>query len=68
MYLISEVEQVRLQRGEPAQEPEPAPVAVSTEPELVPEILAPQNKSKTLLQLSLEKRVSHELPQKGKAK
>jgi cold shock CspA family protein len=42
--------------------PEPAPVE-----EPVPEVLAPQNKSKTFLQLALEKRVrQHELSSKDK--
>ena len=66
--LFSEVEQARLQSGLPAQESEPAPLAVTTEPELIPEVLAPSNRAKTFLQLALEKRVRHELSQKGEAK
>jgi hypothetical protein len=54
--IFSRHEQTRLQQGLPAQEPE-----------LVPEILAPENKSKSLIQLSLERR-RHEFPPKVETK
>ena len=49
------------------QEAEPEP-QVEPESEPVPEILAPANRVKTFRQLALEKRVRHELSQKGEAK
>jgi len=66
--LFSEVEQARLQRGLPAQQPEPVLVAATPETEPVPEVLAPTNRLKTLRQLALEKRVGHEFSQKGQTK
>jgi hypothetical protein len=58
--IFSREEQEKLQRGE-SLETEPALVAVSTEPEPVPEVLAPANRSKTFSQLALERKLCHEL-------
>ena len=57
--LFSEVEQARLQRGLPAQEPEPEsesePVLVAATPD-PNSVLAPATRGKSLLQITLEKR------------
>ena len=71
--IFSREEQTRLQQGLPAQpepEPEPEPVLVAATPESepVPEILAPNNKNKTLLQLvEMEKRARRELQETSQA-
>jgi hypothetical protein len=62
LYSYSELESFK-------NESEPEPQAANDpESEPLPQILVPENKSKTLFQLTLEKRVRHELSQKGEAK